>query len=93
VPAAIHVTPESIAGGPLARVRSGDLIRLDATAGTLDARVPAAEWAAREPAPADLAAHQHGCGRELFVNMRALASGAEQGAASFGSTLPAPVAA
>jgi phosphogluconate dehydratase len=93
VPAAIHVTPESIAGGPLARVRSGDLIRLDATAGTLEARVPAAEWAAREPAPADIAVHQHGCGRELFGNMRALASGAEQGAASFGSTLPAPVAA
>ena len=40
VPAAIHVTPECLAGGPLARVRTGDLIRLDVTSGILEARVP-----------------------------------------------------
>ena len=50
VPAAIHVSPEALAGGPLGKVRDGDVIRLDAVAGTLDALVDAAEWAAREPA-------------------------------------------
>ncbi len=45
VPAAIHVSPEALAGGPLGRVRDGDLIRLDAVAGTLAALVDAAEWA------------------------------------------------
>ena len=49
VPAAIHVSPEALAGGPLAKVRDGDLIRLDAVAGTLQALVDAADWAAREP--------------------------------------------
>lgn len=91
VPAAIHVTPECSAGGPLAKVRDGDLIRLDANAGTLNALVPAAEWAGREADTVDLAPNQHGCGRELFLNFRAMAGGAEQGAVSFGSTLPAPL--
>jgi len=91
VPAAIHVTPECLAGGPLARVRDGDLIRLDAESGVLDALVDAVEWAAREPASADLAANQHGVGRELFFNARAHATGAEQGASTFGSTLPGPL--
>ena len=58
VPAAIHVTPEAADGGPLARVRDGDMIRLDAEAGTLEVLVDAAEWAAREPVPADLAAQR-----------------------------------
>ena len=48
VPAAIHVSPEALAGGPLAKVRDGDLIRLDAVAGTLDALVDDGTWAARE---------------------------------------------
>src|SRR5436309_4815594 len=47
VPAAIHVSPEAKAGGPLAKVRNGDVIRLDAVAGTLDALVSEAEWDAR----------------------------------------------
>ncbi|HEY8358383.1 MAG TPA: phosphogluconate dehydratase, partial [Ramlibacter sp.] len=50
VPAAIHVSPEAAAGGPLALLRDGDVVRLDATAGTLQALVDTAEWAAREPA-------------------------------------------
>jgi phosphogluconate dehydratase len=91
VPAAIHSTPESLAGGPLARVRDGDLIRLDAEAGVLEALVDADEWARRELATADLDGNQHGVGRELFFNFRANAGGAEQGAATFGSTLPGPL--
>jgi phosphogluconate dehydratase len=48
VPAAIHVSPEAAAGGPLARLRDGDIVRLDAVAGTLQALVDEAEWQARE---------------------------------------------
>ena len=60
VPAAIHVSPEAAAGGPLARLRDGDLVRLDADAGTLLALVDSAEWDAREVAqmPAALIAGQ-----------------------------------
>src|SRR3569832_1602639 len=47
VPAAIHVSPEILAGGALGRVRDGDIIRLDAEAGVLQARGPGGEWAAR----------------------------------------------
>lgn len=89
VPAAIHVTPECLAGGPLSRVRDGDIIRLDAHAGVLDIEVDAAEFAARVPAQPDLSGNQYGLGRELFSNMRAVASGAEQGAVTFGFGVPA----
>src|SRR5574337_328395 len=91
VPAAIHVTPECLAGGPLGKVRDGDLIRLDAEAGVLEAKVDPAAWAARECPVPDLDAHQHGVGRELFFNARGQAAGAEQGASTFGTTLPGPV--
>jgi phosphogluconate dehydratase len=83
VPAAIHVSPEALAGGPLARVRDGDLIRLDAVAGTLVALVDAAEWAARIPAELDAAQaddNAHGLGRELFGGMRRTVRSAEEGA-------------
>jgi phosphogluconate dehydratase len=50
VPAAIHVSPEVLGGGPLGKLRSGDRVRVDAVAGTLDALLPAQEWAAREVA-------------------------------------------
>ncbi|GAB3265514.1 IlvD/Edd family dehydratase [Chitinimonas naiadis] len=83
VPAAIHITPECLAGGPLAKVRSGDVIRLDAEAGVLEAKVDVAEWASRELATADLAGNDHGYGRELFAVFRNAATGAEQGAMSF----------
>ncbi|HEY4039384.1 MAG TPA: phosphogluconate dehydratase [Burkholderiaceae bacterium] len=85
VPAAIHVTPECLDGGPLARVRDGDLIRLDAHGGVLEARVEAAEWARRTITPPDLAHHHVGLGRELFAGARALVTGAEQGAVIFGA--------
>jgi phosphogluconate dehydratase len=84
VPAAIHVSPEVLAGGPLGRVRNGDLIRLDAETGLLEALVPAAEWAGREQPSADLSANQVGMGRELFAMFRTAVSAAEQGATTFG---------
>ncbi len=78
VPAAIHVTPEAKDGGALCRVRDGDLIRLDAHAGTLEIEVDPAELAARPPATAHGA--QFGYGRELFGFMRKAAGPAEAGA-------------
>ncbi|MDP2679958.1 MAG: phosphogluconate dehydratase [Rhodoferax sp.] len=86
VPAAIHVSPEAAAGGPLARVRDGDVIRLDANTGLLQALVPDAEWDAREVLlmPDDLrAANGVGMGRELFASMRRNALSAEEGACSW----------
>jgi phosphogluconate dehydratase len=77
VPAAIHVSPEALGGGPLARLRDGDLVRVSARDGTLDALVGPAEWDAREPA-APPRAHL-GTGRELFAFMRHGAAPAEQG--------------
>lgn len=78
VPAAIHVTPEAEAGGPLALVRDGDLICLDAHAGTLEIKVDPAELAARSPAT--YRQPQFGYGRELFSVMRRVAGPAEAGA-------------
>jgi phosphogluconate dehydratase len=83
VPAAIHVSPEILAGGPLGRVRDGDIIRLDATTGTLEALVPAEVWAARPQATADLFSSHVGMGRELFAVFRATISEAEAGATTF----------
>jgi len=88
VPAAIHVTPECLAGGALARVRNGDTIVLDAQAGLLQAEVPDVEWDARQPEVADLSGHHHGMGRELFAAFRANALGAEEGAATFNAAEP-----
>lgn len=89
VPAAIHVSPEVLAGGPLGRVRDGDMIRLDAEHGTLQALVPQAEWDARGIEHADLSASHVGMGRELFAMFRDAVSAAEEGAATFG--LPRPL--
>ncbi|MBI5276658.1 MAG: phosphogluconate dehydratase [Burkholderiales bacterium] len=86
VPAAIHVSPEAAAGGPLARVRDGDIVRLDAVQGTLQAMVGAEAWEARDPAsmPHELKeANAHGHGRELFANMRRHALEAEEGACTW----------
>ncbi|MEI7035301.1 phosphogluconate dehydratase [Fulvimonas yonginensis] len=80
VPAAIHVTPEAAAGGALARVREGDLIRLDAVNGRLEVLVEAAQFAARVPDQAALDPHQAGTGRELFALFRANAMNADLGA-------------
>ena len=86
VPAAIHVSPEAASGGPLAKVRDGDVIRLDGVAGTLQALVSEAEWAARsvDTMPAELmAANGVGMGRELFANLRRNALKAEEGACTW----------
>ena len=86
VPAAIHVSPEAAAGGPLAKVQDGDLIRLDGVAGTLQVLVSEAEWGARPLAqmPAELrVANGVGMGRELFANMRRNALKAEEGACTW----------
>ncbi|ALY64852.1 TPA: phosphogluconate dehydratase [Pseudomonas aeruginosa] len=86
VPAAIHVSPEAIAGGPLARLRDGDRVRVDGVSGELRVLVDDAEWQARslEPAPQD---GNLGCGRELFAFMRNAMSSAEEGACSFTESL------
>jgi phosphogluconate dehydratase len=78
--AAIHLTPEAADGGAIARIRDGDLLRIDSDAGAIDALVDAAEWDARAPAMLTLAGNRHGTGRELFGLMRAAAGTAEQGA-------------
>jgi len=85
--AAIHLVPEAVAGGAIAKLRDGDLITIDAEASTVDVDVPEAEWAARTPAPMDLAGNQLGMGRELFAVFRECVDSAEDGAcALFGST-------
>ena len=86
VPAAIHLSPEAAAGGPLAKVRDGDVIRLDALTGDLQVLLPEAEWAARQPdaMPPELReANAIGMGRELFAGMRRSALAAEKGALSW----------
>ncbi len=86
VPAAIHVSPEAASGGPLAKVRDGDMLRLDALTGELLVLVPDAEWRARpvEAMPDALRqANACGMGRELFTGMRRGVSTAEQGALSW----------
>ncbi|SEA53787.1 phosphogluconate dehydratase [Rubrimonas cliftonensis] len=81
VPAAIHVSPEAADGGPIARLRDGDVIRLDAAAGRLEVLVEASAFAAREPVAPDLSANEHGIGRELFAAFRAHVGPAGTGAA------------
>ena len=78
VPAAIHLTPEAADGGMIARIRDGDIIRLDAEAGVLEIK---ADLSAREPA--HFVQPQYGLGRELFAPFRQLAAAAEAGAGLF----------
>jgi len=84
VPAAIHLTPEALDGGAVARIRDGDIIRIDAERGVLEVKVPAEELACREPQTRDLSAERRGYGRELFAGFRALVGAAEEGASSLG---------
>ncbi len=74
VPAAIHVTPEALGGGPLALVQDGDVVRLCGHTGTLEVL---ADLSGRQPAAAPQ--FQMGMGRELFAMLRHHADGAEQG--------------
>lgn len=82
VPAAIHVCPEALDGGPIAYLRDGDMLRLDAVQGTLDILTEGVMD--RAPVTADLSSYHHGVGRELFAPFRAAVGGAESGAAVFG---------
>jgi phosphogluconate dehydratase len=79
VPAAIHLTPEAVCGGPIGRIRDGDVVRLDSHAGVLEAEVNEAEWNRRKTPGADLSANGFGMGRELFRLFRAHAAPAEEG--------------
>jgi phosphogluconate dehydratase len=81
--AAIHVTPEAAAGGPIAKVRDGDMMRVNANEGVLEVLGPS-EWAARTPAPVNLERNARGFGREMFQLFRDRASSAEQGASPLG---------
>jgi phosphogluconate dehydratase len=80
--AAIHVTPEAAEGGPLAKVRNGDIIRVDGANGVLDVVAPS-DWRERAPAQLDLAANARGIGRELFSLFRINACSAEHGGTAF----------
>ena len=86
IPAAIHLTPEALHGGAIAKIQDGDMIRLDAHTGALTLLVDEAELAVRDCATQDLSAHQFGMGREMFAGMRSLVSGAEEGASIFFGT-------
>lgn len=82
VPAAIHVTPEAIKGGMIAKIQTGDMVELDTETGAMDVLISDTELAAREAKVTDVAKHQIGMGREMFAGMRATLTGAEQGACS-----------
>jgi phosphogluconate dehydratase len=84
VPAAIHVTPEAIDGGPISKLRDGDMLRLDADAGTLVFLGDESELLSRTPASEDLRPQHAGMGRELFAGFRQLVNAADRGATVFG---------
>ncbi len=84
VPAAIHVTPEAVAGGNIGKIRNGDIVRLDAVAGTLEVKIDDATLIARESASIDNSSHHVGLGRELFANFRHAVGPADRGASIFG---------
>jgi len=81
-----HISPEALAGGPLARLRDGDVVRVCAQTGTLSALVDEAEWDRREVArldPEEADVNAHGLGRELFAGMRRNVLSAEEGACTW----------
>jgi len=86
--AAIHVSPESKSGGLIGKIRDGDVVRVDAEAGTLSALVPDEIWQAREVDTSVVDGVTRGFGREMFSMFRALVSHAEQGAMPFGDMDP-----
>ena len=82
VPAAIHVCPEANHGGPIAKLRDGDILRIDPEAGSIDILTEGV--LDREPVVADLTANDYGTGRELFAPFRAAVTRADHGACVFG---------
>jgi phosphogluconate dehydratase len=83
VPAAMHVTPEASAGGPIAKIRNGDMVRLDAVKGTIDV-IDQPDYEARAPITVDLGGNEFGMGRELFSLFRQMAGPADHGAGVLG---------
>lgn len=83
IPSAIHMSPEAARGGPLARVRDGDLIAFDSEKGTLDIKVDSETFAAREPVPFRPNQPSAGLGREMFAYFRQMAGTADSGASQF----------
>ena len=83
VPAAIHMTPEAVDGGPISKIRDGDMIRLDADEGTLTFLGDEKEFFSRTPATEDLRSQHFGMGRELFAGFRNLVGVADRGASVF----------
>ncbi|MEM8916913.1 MAG: dihydroxy-acid dehydratase, partial [Pseudomonadota bacterium] len=73
-------TPEAADGGAVAKIREGDIIRLDATHGTLDVLVDEQVWASRQAVTEDLTENGFGLGRELFASLRAAVGAADHGA-------------
>jgi phosphogluconate dehydratase len=83
VPSAIHVTPEALDGGAIGKIRTGDIVRLDAVNGTLDVLISDALLDERIEQRPDLSANEHGMGRELFRAFRNIAGRADEGASVF----------
>ncbi|NVJ60920.1 MAG: phosphogluconate dehydratase [Gammaproteobacteria bacterium] len=83
VPAAIHLTPEAVEGGMIAKIKDGDMIRLNSESGELELLVDENELANRSSAQADIQQHQQGMGREMFSLFRKNVSSAETGATIF----------
>ena len=79
VPAAIHVTPEALDGGPIAKIQDGDIVRVDAVAGILEVKLDEATLKARTAETIDLKASHFGLGRELFAAFRGVAGNADAG--------------
>ncbi|MCH2548311.1 MAG: phosphogluconate dehydratase [Alphaproteobacteria bacterium] len=84
VPAAIHIAPEAAKGGVIGKIRTGDMIRLDADAGTLDVLIDRNELESRQGSNPDISAKHFGSGRELFATMRQNVTAAEEGASFLG---------
>ena len=83
VPNAIHLTPESLNNGNIARIQNGDIVELDLENGILRVLVDDEELAKRQPLDADLSQNEFGLGRELFSGFRQMVSSSEQGASIF----------
>jgi phosphogluconate dehydratase len=84
IPAALHVTPESVHAGPISKIVDGDVVRVDSLTGRLDVLVDDAEFARRIPSPR-VSPEGVGTGRELFASLRAAVGRADEGAHVFGS--------
>ena len=86
IPSAIHMAPEAANGGPIAKVRDGDILLLDTNTGEMTVKVSADEFAARAPSPFQPNQSHTGLGREMFGGFRSSVSGAEHGASIFDFT-------